>query len=829
MPPGLVEEARCRELFGDEREDYRAAMERYYADGPTPGWERDHVSAYATMHPWEDWAETFAHYLHLRDTLQTAAAYGVRVDGPSVATADLAPLESEPRAVGGDVGEMLEAWIPLTYALNAINRSMGSPGPLPVRPQPCRRTKARVHRRVDHGRSNRLGRDRLTLGSPPRRRDGHTAGKRAEGRGDDRCSRRAKGEPLDAHRRSCGRCRGLRLRLARPGGLCRAAGMRHVHRPGRLVRTGNWSTGKLPEPEQAACISGIVTFSAGEQKVDSIQGGHLILSGGSLEVTSTTNESKLQDVAISGGTLTLSGTLAAPVTLSGGTLTGEGTIRGTVENTGGTLAPGSPLGTLTVAEGDYVQGEGGTLRIAVDGSKATEYSVLDVEGDVELGGRLTLVPGSGYLKAAAAGDRLAVIPYTGELSGSFATTEAVPGLERGLGVAAESEPLEPVEALIVAPGTPEADLAPAISGGSFVGETLSATDGVWFNYIESRRLQWERCLPSGGSCTEISDATGQSYSTRGVDAGHTIRVLEYASNQSGTGGPNTSPATGPIESLPLPQNTSPPRITGHGEVGATLSCSPGGWAHATTGYAYEWTRDGGAIGGALTASYVLGAEDAGHSIACVVRGINASGAGLPARSAAIAVATVAPLPLRCGTREIEVTKMLLKGHSLYLGGVALPSLAGRRVTISLSGIPRRLAAGKGGKTNILANGTFALKLTTPSGSKAPLTIYTAKVAGHTSLPVKLGRELVLVGEQVVAGGVQVTFKGSGSLAKGSHPVTIVRETSCTASEVLTRKTMKKGLVTVLLPAGKTPGAASWIRAQTPVGHRLGYSLPIAVN
>ena len=126
VPPGSPEEARCRELFGDEREDYRAAMERYYANGPEEGWEREHVSAYATMHPWEDWAETFAHYLHVRDTLQTAAAYGVRVDGPSVATADLAPLESQPRAVGGDVGEMLEAWIPLTYALNAINRSMGA-------------------------------------------------------------------------------------------------------------------------------------------------------------------------------------------------------------------------------------------------------------------------------------------------------------------------------------------------------------------------------------------------------------------------------------------------------------------------------------------------------------------------------------------------------------------------------------------------------------------------------------------------------------------------------------------------------------------------------
>jgi len=126
LPEGSPLWRECRELFGDERTDYTAAKDRYYETGPGPGWERDHVSAYATTHPWEDWAETFAHFLHMRDTLQTAASWGVRVEGPSVATADLAPLESEPRAAGGDVGEMLGAWIPLTYALNAINRSMGA-------------------------------------------------------------------------------------------------------------------------------------------------------------------------------------------------------------------------------------------------------------------------------------------------------------------------------------------------------------------------------------------------------------------------------------------------------------------------------------------------------------------------------------------------------------------------------------------------------------------------------------------------------------------------------------------------------------------------------
>ncbi|HEX3520378.1 MAG TPA: putative zinc-binding metallopeptidase [Solirubrobacteraceae bacterium] len=127
VPAGSPEEQRCREVFGDEREDYQEAMDSYYRTGAPGGWEQHFVSAYATMHPWEDWAETFAHYLHVRDTLQTAGAYGVRVEGPTIETADKAPLEARPDHAEQDIAMLLEAWIPMTYALNAISRSMGAP------------------------------------------------------------------------------------------------------------------------------------------------------------------------------------------------------------------------------------------------------------------------------------------------------------------------------------------------------------------------------------------------------------------------------------------------------------------------------------------------------------------------------------------------------------------------------------------------------------------------------------------------------------------------------------------------------------------------------
>jgi hypothetical protein len=104
------------ELFGDHEEDYQAALDRHYSEGPPKGWEQDFVSSYATMHPAEDWAETFAHYLHIRDTLDTSAAFGF---APAGATYD--------RRILGPSGfdTLIEMWLPLAWALNMVNRSMG--------------------------------------------------------------------------------------------------------------------------------------------------------------------------------------------------------------------------------------------------------------------------------------------------------------------------------------------------------------------------------------------------------------------------------------------------------------------------------------------------------------------------------------------------------------------------------------------------------------------------------------------------------------------------------------------------------------------------------
>jgi hypothetical protein len=116
-----------RALFGDERADYTQALERHYQTGTPEGWEEAYVSPYATMHPWEDWAETWAHYLHMTDTLETAAALGIAIDPPTVGEGDLsAEIDFDPYRARS-VDALLAAWTPLSVALNALSRSMGQP------------------------------------------------------------------------------------------------------------------------------------------------------------------------------------------------------------------------------------------------------------------------------------------------------------------------------------------------------------------------------------------------------------------------------------------------------------------------------------------------------------------------------------------------------------------------------------------------------------------------------------------------------------------------------------------------------------------------------
>ncbi len=104
-------EADCQAVFGDHnRPTYAEALDHYYTNGPAADWTLRHVSAYASMHPWEDFAETWATYLDMMSELDTA--HHVGFGG-----------ESDP--VHADLGTMIADYQRLGIALNELNRSLG--------------------------------------------------------------------------------------------------------------------------------------------------------------------------------------------------------------------------------------------------------------------------------------------------------------------------------------------------------------------------------------------------------------------------------------------------------------------------------------------------------------------------------------------------------------------------------------------------------------------------------------------------------------------------------------------------------------------------------
>lgn len=141
-----------REMFGDERRNYGVALQEHYARGALPDWQEHYVSGYAGAHPWEDFAETWAHYLHIVDTLETADAFGLCVRpkagrNPGLEmTIDFDPYRQH------DFDQLVGAWLPLTYAVNSLTHSMGQPDLYPFVLAPTVMGKLRfIHGLVQRG------------------------------------------------------------------------------------------------------------------------------------------------------------------------------------------------------------------------------------------------------------------------------------------------------------------------------------------------------------------------------------------------------------------------------------------------------------------------------------------------------------------------------------------------------------------------------------------------------------------------------------------------------------------------------------------------------
>src|SRR5690606_2707795 len=127
---GTSDLPRYRVLFGDERRDYSAALERHYKEGPPADWQERYISAYASAHPWEDWAETWAHYLHACAAVHTATEHGVRDEDPKAAKR-VGDVLSGKRLSAAQFRQFVDLWTRTATVMNELNRSLGAHEPYP--------------------------------------------------------------------------------------------------------------------------------------------------------------------------------------------------------------------------------------------------------------------------------------------------------------------------------------------------------------------------------------------------------------------------------------------------------------------------------------------------------------------------------------------------------------------------------------------------------------------------------------------------------------------------------------------------------------------------
>jgi hypothetical protein len=115
----------CRTIFGDDTRDYGDALKQHYAEGPPANWQERYVSAYATTHPWEDFAETWAHYFHIVDTLEMAANFGMEVAPAADRIGGLsAKVDFDPYAIA-EFDMIARSWLPFVFAMNSLSRTIG--------------------------------------------------------------------------------------------------------------------------------------------------------------------------------------------------------------------------------------------------------------------------------------------------------------------------------------------------------------------------------------------------------------------------------------------------------------------------------------------------------------------------------------------------------------------------------------------------------------------------------------------------------------------------------------------------------------------------------
>ena len=242
--------------------------------------------------------------------------------------------------------------------------------------------------------------------------------------------------------------------------------------------------------------------------------------------------------------------------------------------------------------------------------------------------RRCLADGTGCVDVANATDR--VYP-AGTADVAHTVRVVVTATNRDGSASATSAATATVAALAVQ--APHNTAPPAATGSPVVGRVLTAAAGTWTGVTPMRfSYRWRRCNASGGDCHETA-AQGQAYRLSSSDLGRTLRVLTSARNASGTAAALSNPTAVVVKpaSVPAPQASSAPRISGTAQPGQQLRGDRGSWRNSPTGFTYSWLRCDragahcAAIPGAHQTVYSVASGDVGHTLRFEVDARNGGG------------------------------------------------------------------------------------------------------------------------------------------------------------------------------------------------------------
>jgi len=491
----------------------------------------------------------------------------------------------------------------------------------------------------------------------------------------------------------------------------------------------NSSVHLAPTSTDVACLAGeSVVITGGPQQADSVQGqgGSLQITGGSLTLASTSDNSTISDLSLDGEaalsaplsqTVQVTGNfewggctpgcssppLDATIEQTGGgsfSIDGDGGFTGP-DFTGGSISTSSPVnitngnfassGAETIATTNTVTlGPNVQLNSLSASTTITAAGVAPQTGNygfwsagLVLTGGTTTVPANGVLEAGSItveGGTLVVDGGTQSGAGAVSTTTLTGGTLTGSGSLGN---VANVSGTVEVPHAGSSATSLEIRGNytQDAGGTLTLglpTEGLTLDGSGTQTLGGSLSLTNAGGYTPAPGTDTQPITAQGGPIVGTFAQLTgpAAFMYTAQYAPQAVDLFANAGSQALPVNTAPPAIAGTPAAGDTLTCTTGVWSPPPTGYGYQWNRDGSPIPGATDSTYLVAVSDEGHSLTCTVIASDAAGPTLPETSAPVSVAMLTTTTTTTTTPTTITRPASTAGADRVPVDVTAPAIAG---------------------------------------------------------------------------------------------------------------------------------------------------------